>query len=77
MDHLMAKSYSCFSEVPPLPLKDLSLFLEGLPLLSEALFLLQHVAVAQQGSRLFITRRAQLLLQEKKKKKRRSLFSQN
>lgn len=60
----MAKSYSCFSEVPPLPLKDISLFLQGLPLLSEALFLLQHVAVAQQGCSLLVTRRAQLLLQE-------------
>lgn len=63
-NHLIAKSYSCFSEVPPLPLKDFSLFLEGLPLLSEALFLLQHVAVTQKGSRLLITLRAQLLLQE-------------
>lgn len=63
-NHLIAKSYGCFSEVPPLPLKHFSLFLEGLPLLSKALFLLQHVAVAQKGSCLLITLRAQLLLQE-------------
>lgn len=57
-NHLMAQSYGCFSKILSLPLKYLSLLLQGLPILSEALFFLQHVAVAQQGRCLFITRRA-------------------
>lgn len=61
----MAQSYGCLSEVPPLLLQVLSLSLEGLPLLLEALLLLQHVAVVQQGRRLLVAWRAQLLLQGK------------
>lgn len=58
----MAKSDGSFREIPSLLLKILLLFVEKSPFLLEALLLLQHVAVVQEGSSLVVARAAELLL---------------
>ncbi len=63
IQYLVSQTNSSFSEVLPLSLKVPLLLIEESPLLFEALFLLQRVAVVQQSCRLLITRWAQLLLQ--------------
>ncbi len=63
IQYLVSQTNSSFGEILPLSLKVPLLLTEEHPLLFDALFLLQRVAVVQQSCRLLVTRRAQLLLQ--------------